>query len=267
MVSVLPDDQPVPYPQVLKFLQGITDHLLGMQQTAALKAGLLMAYLGRGIMLVLATWVTSHPSLKILGALYLLKLALDHLGQADEAPSETALIGNSVKVASAMAVFWLVVLNVEVADLVFSLDNVVVAVALSSHLWVVLLGVAIGIVMMRFAAGIFTWLIKREPILVTGAYLVVFNIGLELLLNKFFGIEVPSWLKFVISVGTLLLCILYARWVPLRRLDPLFQRIGKQIGHLNGYLNRILQLALVPFKLILNPLLGRKKSSFEEMEV
>jgi tellurite resistance protein TerC len=267
MVSVLPDDQPVPYPQALKFLQGITDHLLGMQQAAALKAGLLMAYLGRGIMLVLAAWISSHPSLKILGALYLLKLGLDHLAHTDEDLSETTPTGNSVQASSNMAVFWLVVLNVELADLVFSLDNVVVAVALSRQLWVVLLGVAIGIVMMRFAAGIFTWLIKREPVLVTGAYLVVFNIGLELLLNELFGIEVASWLKFVISVGTLLLCIVYARWNSLRRLDPLFQWIGRQIAYLNGYLNQILQLALIPFKLILNPLLGRKKSSLEEMEV
>lgn len=252
MVSVLPDDQPVPYPQALKFLQGLTDQFLGMQQAAALKAGLLMAYLGRGIMLVLATWVSSHPSLKILGALYLLKLALDHLSYHDESSSETALVKNSVQASSSMAIFWLVVFNVELADLVFSLDNVIVAVALSQQLWVVLLGVAIGIVMMRFAAGIFTWLIKREPILVTGAYLIVFNIGIELLLNEFFDLEVASWLKFVISVGTLLLCLIYTRWNTLRSLDPLFQSMGKQIGYLNGYLNQTLQLVLLPFKLILS---------------
>ncbi len=59
--------------------------------------------------------------------------------------------------------FWIVVLNVELADLAFSLDNVVAAVSLSDKLWVVMIGVALGIVTMRFAAGIFTWMIKREP--------------------------------------------------------------------------------------------------------
>lgn len=255
MVSILPDDQPVPYPQALKFLQGLTDQFLGMQQAAALKAGLLMAYLGRGLMLVLAAWVSSHPSLKILGALYLLKLALDHLAHPDETSSESTLAKNTIQASSSMMIFWMVVLNVELADLVFSLDNVIVAVALSRQLWVVLLGVAIGIIMMRFAAGIFTWLIKREPILVTGAYLIVFNIGLELLLNEFFGLEVAPWLKFIISASTLLLCLLYTRWDSLRKLDPLFQSMRKQLGYLNSYVNQTLQLVLLPFKLILSYLL------------
>jgi tellurite resistance protein TerC len=54
MVSVLPNDKPVPYPRPLKFLQHFTDRVLGMQQMAALKVGLLGAYIGRGTMLI--TW-------------------------------------------------------------------------------------------------------------------------------------------------------------------------------------------------------------------
>ncbi len=36
MVSVLPDDKPVPYPKPLSFLQRFTNRVLGMQQSAAL---------------------------------------------------------------------------------------------------------------------------------------------------------------------------------------------------------------------------------------
>ena len=41
MVSVLPDDKPVPYPRPLKFLQRFTDRVLGMQQLAALNCCLM----------------------------------------------------------------------------------------------------------------------------------------------------------------------------------------------------------------------------------
>ena len=52
--------------------------------------------------------------------------------------------------------FWKTVLIIELADLAFSLDNVVVAVQLDpeKRFWVIALGVGIGIIVMRFAAGI-----------------------------------------------------------------------------------------------------------------
>lgn len=52
------------------------------------------------------------------------------------------------------------------------------AVALSNRLWVVMTGVAIGILTMRFAAGIFVFLIEREPILKPAAFILVFIIGM-----------------------------------------------------------------------------------------
>src|SRR6185295_7701380 len=80
--------------------------------------------------------------------------------------------------------FWNVVLTIELADLAFSLDNVVAAVALSERLWVVILGVLIGIVIIRFAATIFTRLIEWEPALEHAAYLLLFAIGGELVLDE-----------------------------------------------------------------------------------
>ncbi len=79
MVSVLPTDKPVPYPRYLHFLQNFTDRILGMQQMAALKVGLLGAYIGRGLMLLMASWVIRNPVLQVIGALYLVKLAFNHL--------------------------------------------------------------------------------------------------------------------------------------------------------------------------------------------
>ena len=256
MVLVLPTSHPVPYPKRLRYLQRITNRMFGMQQSAALKVGLLGAYAGRGAMLLLATWVIDNPFLRILGAAYLVRLAFEQLSHRAELQEG----GQSGMQRAAGAAFWLVVLNVELADLAFSLDNVVAAVALSNHLWVVLLGVALGIVTMRFAAGIFTWLIKREPILATAAYIVVFNIGVELLLSEFLAIHFESWQKFIISAATLVLCVVYARLKFLHVLAPLFDWISHGMGILNDLINWAFMPVILPFKLLLGLATGKAKS-------
>jgi tellurite resistance protein TerC len=215
-----------------------------MQQIAALKVGLLGAYLGRGLMLALAAWVIANPFLKILGAAYLVKLAFEHLSQITHKETESA----DQRRRNAAA-FWLVVLNVELADLAFSLDNVVAAVALSDELWIVMLGVALGIVIMRFAAGIFTWLIQREPILEVAAYIIVLNIGAELLLAEFFPLHIEAWGKFLISAATLLLCILYVRLQALRVLSPALHWFSEGMGHINELANWTLRPAFALVKL------------------
>ena len=234
MVSILPTDKPVPYPKQLAFLQKITDKLLGMQQTAALKVGLIGAYLGRGLMLVLATWVIENPILKILGAAYLIKLAFDHLSGGETEEEKGAIAEKKRQLGKN---FWRVVIAVELADLAFSLDNVVAVVSLSDQLWVVLLGVALGIITMRFAAGIFTWMIKKEPILGTAAYIIVLNIGLELLLSEFFGMHFETWKKFAISFGTIVLCVAYGRIKILQILRPVLRWISQGIGNVNELVN------------------------------
>jgi tellurite resistance protein TerC len=186
MVAPLPDDKPIPWPRALQRLGRGFDKLLGMQRDAALKIGLLGAYAGRGLMLALAAFVIQNPWLRLIGGLYLLYLALKYLGElgrAAERDSERA------SVRPLKAGFWQVVVGVELADLAFSLDNVVAAVSLSDRYWVVLLGVAVGIILMRFAASIFSRLISWEPNLETAAYLLVLMIGAELLLDDLFGIH------------------------------------------------------------------------------
>ncbi len=250
LVVVLSEDKAVPYPRAMHFLQGITDRLFGAQQAAALKVGLFGAYLGRGLMLLAAAWVIRNPALQILGALYLVKLAFEHLSTADQPGEEEYLAEHRRRETG----FWLVVLNVELADLAFSVDNVVAAVALSSHFWVVMLGVAIGILLMRFAAGIFTWLIKREPILETAAYIVVLNIGLQLLLSEFAGLQFEPWQKFLISLVTLGLCVVYARVRFLHFLGPAFTWLGQGMGNLNELADWLLRPFTTLIKLLFSSL-------------
>ena len=83
--------------------------------------------------------------------------------------------------------FWGIVFTVEIMDLIFSIDNVIAAVSLSNQLWVVLLGVGISILTMRFAAGIFSYVVVREPVLKQAAYLFVLNIGVQLIVEGLWG--------------------------------------------------------------------------------
>lgn len=246
MVSVLPEREAIPWPRALRWLAKPLQPLLGGQRSAALKVGLLGAYIGRGSMLFLANFVIQNPWLKLLGGLYLIKLAIENLGEAEPGEEKQVDVDRV-----AHRGFWGVVLGVELADLAFSLDNVVAVVAISDNIWLVMFGVAMGILTMRFAAGIFTYLIAREPILKPAAYVLVLNIGIELLLEEGFGFHVDTIATLSISVGTLVLAVLYCRVKPLHALQPILHWLGEGMANLN----ELFDWALIPiaglFRLVL----------------
>lgn len=237
LVAHLPADREVPWPKALHFLARPLNPLLGHQRTAGLRVGLLGAYVGRGLMLFLATLIVQNPWLKVLGAAYLIRLAFDNLGMAEEGEADAHI--HPMEAIS----FWGIVLTVEMTDLIFSLDNVVAAVALSSKFWVVMLGVAIGILMMRFAAGLFTYAVLREPVLKKTAYILVLIIGIELLVEEFGGVKINDWLRFGISLSAILLSLVYVHSRFLQMLRPVLVWIAQGFANVN----ELIDWALVPF--------------------
>lgn len=235
MVLPLSDKEPIPWPKALEKFGPAMDKILGHQRVAALKVGLIGAYAGRGIMLVLASFIVANPWLKLIGAAYLIKLALDDLsahGYSGGGDEDT----KPVKVRT----FWMTVLSVELMDLAFSLDNVVAAVSLSDKLWVVMLGVGIGILLMRFAAGAFSYIVQKEPILKTAAYILVFNIGVELLLEDLAHVEIGDWLRFGISAATILLSLAYAHIPLLRKIRPVLIWLSQGFSIINNLISWVL---------------------------
>lgn len=243
MVSRLPAHEKIPWPRALARFGPVFDKILGNQRIAALRVGLFGAYAGRGIMLLLASVIVQNPWLKVVGAIYLIRLALDDLG----APGHEGSEGDSLRPVKAQG-FWLTVLNVELMDLAFSLDNVVAAVSLSDHILIVMLGVAVGILVMRFAAGIFSYVVEREPILKQAAYILVLNIGIELLLEEFAHIEFNDWLRFGISIATIALALAYAHLPFMRIFRPLLIWLSQGFTLVNG----IIAWLLAPFKGLLS---------------
>jgi tellurite resistance protein TerC len=236
LIVNLPSDQPIQWPPALRKLGGLLHPLLGNQRVAALRVGLLGAYLGRGLMLFLATLIIQNPWLKVLGAAYLVRLAFDNLGMAEENEEDAHAHSAEGKT------FWPIVLTVEIMDLVFSMDNVVAAVALSSQFWVVMTGVAIGILFMRFAAGLFSYFVERHPVLKYTAYILVFNIGIELILEELGILSFNDWAKFGISITTIVLSLVYEQVRFMHELGPLLVWIAQGFANFN----EVIDWALVP---------------------
>ena len=137
-------------------------------------------------------------------------------------------------------------------DLIFSIDNVVAAVSLSDMIWVVMLGVGIGILTMRFAAGIFSYAVEREPILKQAAYILVFNIGVELILDQVWHIEIPDLLRFGISVATIALALAYAHSSFLQKFCFVLVWLAQGIG----IVNELVDWVFIPFKAVFNLIVG-----------
>ncbi len=240
IASKLPADQAVPWPRGLRAIGSKLNRLLGNQRQAALKVGLFGAYAGRLLMLFLASWIVHNPWLKLAGGGYLLKLGLEGISIAPKEKQKEQQI-------HAPESFWSAVAVIELVDLAFSLDNVLAAVAISEAFWVIALGVGLGIIAMRFAASIFAYLIKIEPHLVRAAYLLIFVIAIELILEQLAQLHVEHWQRLVISLAIIGFTFLYRRLPPYLQL----QRTFRLIGTAGYYLDEGINYLFVPVKLSL----------------
>lgn len=240
LVAILPENVPIQWPAALKGLGKVVDPIAGKQRTAALRVGLLGAYLGRGLMLLLASFIIQNHWLKLIGALYLVHLAFENLGLPESGEEEQFAQAHKVQT------FWMVVVNVELADLIFSLDNVVATVAISKVLWIVMLGVAIGILAMRFAAGLFTKAVLKEPILKLAAYILVLNIGIQLLLEDLAKVEISDLARLAIALSIIGAALLYAHFKPIQKLRPILVWLAQGMDSINEVIN----WALVPITVL-----------------
>ena len=240
MVSVLPDDKAIPWPASLRRFGARVNPILGNQHLAALRVGLLGAYVGRGAMLFITNFLINNPWIRLVGAAYLIRLAFNELG--DTTPGEET--EQEKRAALGGTSFWSVVLTVELMDLAFSIDNVIAAVSLSDELWVVMVGVGIGILTMRFAAGIFSYAVQRAPILKPAAYILLLNIGIQLIVEQVWEVELSDFTRFALSAGIILGALVYARNAFLQKFGFILSWLSLGMGLLNGLIDWV----FLPFK-------------------
>lgn len=157
------------------------------QRPRALRYGIIGAYFFRGLCLIFASWLIRIWWLKPLGGVYLLYLAYDYFKRRATPEKEDDALVKEEKwfyklTMGWMGPFWATVVAVEVMDLAFSMDNVFAAVAFTDNIYLICMGVFIGILAMRFVAQWFVKLLERFPFLEVSAFGVIAVLGIKLLM-------------------------------------------------------------------------------------
>jgi YkoY family integral membrane protein len=186
------------------------------QQVKALRYGMISAFTFRATATALAAYLIALGWVKLVGGLYLLYLGFQHFrhGQGGEGESRHA-----VKPAEpwlGLSPFWATVVKVELTDIVFAIDSILVAVAMSDKLWVIITGGILGVIAMRLVIGQLLSIIRRYPVLVDGAFVIIAWVGIKLLLEYAHTLglvhfEIPKWLSLGLIVVIFGGSYLYAR--------------------------------------------------------
>jgi YkoY family integral membrane protein len=184
----------------------VVEHLPRPQRARALRYGILGAYVLRGASLFFVSILANFWPLKLAGALYLLWLGLTHFVHKANGEGGDELQRPGLG-------FWMTVVQVEWLDLTFSLDNILATVALASRpdqFWIVVAGVFISILAMRYIAGLFLRFIERAPVLKPTAYIMVMFVGVKLLLSVI-GYELNELETVIGLAGIIAGALLYER--------------------------------------------------------
>lgn len=191
------------------------------EQRKALRYGILGAFLLRSIATILAVYlIDAGPIVALLGGLYLLYLPYKHFRQHPDEGSEDADAAPVAKVGFlGLSAFWSTVISVELTDLVFAVDSILVAVAMTHKTWVIIAGGVLGIIMMRMLTMQVLALVERYPKLIDGAYVIVAWVGLKLLLEfahkmHWIGFHVSKEVSVGVVIALFIGSFLYARTKP-----------------------------------------------------
>ena len=184
------------------------------QQRKALRYGILGAFVFRILAVLLAVYLIQIAWVKLIGALYLLYLSASHFLAAGGSEAR-----RQIKPATpwlGLSAFWATVAKVELTDVVFAVDSILVAVAMSPKTWVVITGGILGIITMRLVIGRLLTLVRRYPALVDGAFIIIAWVGLKLLLEYLstmgiIHLEINKWFSFTLIVTIFLISYFYAR--------------------------------------------------------
>ena len=184
------------------------------EQQKALRYGILGAFLFRGLAIIFAAHMIQLSLVKLVGGLYLLWLPYQHFFRGGDAEERRTPI--PARPWLGLTAFWATVVKVELTDVVFAIDSILVAVAMSPKLWVVLTGGILGIIAMRLVIGQLLAIVRRYPALVDGAFIIIAWVGVKLFLEYFRAIhvlefEVPRWLSLGLIVLIFIAAFIYAR--------------------------------------------------------
>ncbi|MEL6496027.1 MAG: DUF475 domain-containing protein [Cyanobacteria bacterium J06623_7] len=160
-------------------------------QQQALNIGLVGAYILRIALIFAATWVIRYWQFELLGAMYLLWLVFNYFFASDDDEEEERTLGfESV---------WQIIPTIAITDLAFSLDSVTSAIAITEDTWLIVAGGTIGIVILRFLAGLFIRWLQEYTYLEDAGFITVGFVGLRLLLKVWLpDYLIPEWVTIAV---------------------------------------------------------------------
>jgi YkoY family integral membrane protein len=201
------------------------------QRGRALRYGIFIGYILRGLCLLFASILIKIWWLKPLGGAYLVYLVYSWWKGKQTVTKEDDLLevkGNWIyqKTSGLVGTFWANVLSIELMDLTFSIDNVFAAVAFSENIVLIWLGVFIGILAMRFVAQRFVVLMEKYPFLEASAFIIIGLLGMKLILatvehlypdaliSKALGSHTADWGFSILTMLIFFIPIVYTRFNP-----------------------------------------------------
>lgn len=194
------------------------------EQKKALRYGILGAFAFRILAILAAAYLIRIRFVMLVGAAYLLWLPYSHFTGHENA--EERRRPKKAVAWMGLTPFWATVVKVELTDIVFAIDSILVAVAMSNKLWVIITGGILGVIAMRLVIGQLLVLVNRYPPLVDGAFVIIAWVGIKLLLEYLHGagyvaFEVPRWLSLGLIVVIFAVALLWARMAGPAPDDPL----------------------------------------------
>jgi YkoY family integral membrane protein len=183
-------------------------------QKKALRYGLVGAFGFRIVATLLATYLIRIGWVKLLGGTYLLYLSCDHFFRSGG--TETRSRPVPARPWLGLAALWATVVKVELVNIAFSVDSILVAVAMSKKIWVVLAGGLLGIIAIRVVIAQLLTIVRKYPAIVDGAFIIIAWVGVKLLVEYLgmvgvVGFDINKWFSFALIAAIFLVSYVYAR--------------------------------------------------------
>ncbi|MGZ9223032.1 MAG: TerC family protein [Anaerolineales bacterium] len=181
------------------FISILASKLPQNQQAAARRTGIMLAVVTRVLLLLSISWIigleedlislgrfhfSGRDLVLIAGGLFLLWKSVHEIHQKLEGEEGQA----TAKVAG---VFWSVIIQIMLLDIVFSLDSVITAVGMVDHIEIMIAAVVIAAVVMVFTATPLGNFVERHPTIKMLALSFLLLIGFTLVAEGF-GVEIPK---------------------------------------------------------------------------
>lgn len=184
------------------------------QQRQALRYGILGAFVFRILAILLAVHLLALSWVKLVGAGYLMYLSWAHFFSHHDTGDRRAI--RKARPWLGLTAFWATVVRVELTDIVFAVDSILVAVAMSNKLWVIITGGVLGIIAMRLVIGRLLVIVRRYPALVDAAFIIIAWIAIKLFVEYLHTIGlvhfvISKWLSFGLIIAIFVVALVYAR--------------------------------------------------------